>query len=276
MRDIFRQPDARARFEREGFVQVALLTADDIAFLAELHDAASSHLTAAGAWSFTAASADAAYRRAMSDGIRQTLQPRLDTILDRCRAIVGNFFHKQPSRDDSHIHLHQDWSWVDEHLHQSLTVWCPFQPVNEANGTLAVVPGSHRLTDAPRGFVNAFPYPDLEPLISSYSRHLSLEPGDAVLFHQRLFHWSGPNRTATRRLAANCFVAPEEAAIRFPHTDPQRRPGVIELFEADDALLTSFAIGQRPASARSLGFVDSSLRPIDAELVRRILEGDAE
>jgi hypothetical protein len=271
MRDIFVDPALQARFEADGYVQVDLLTPADIDRLIELHDSKSSALASASPWSFTAMSDDAAYRRAMSDGIRAVLQPRLDRFLDRCRAVLGTFFHKLPASDASRIAMHQDWSWVDERRHHSLSVWMPFQAVSESNGTLAVVPRSHRLSDRPRGFVTQFPYPDLEQVLATrYSRHLTLELGEAVLFHQRLFHWSSPNRSEQRRLAANCFVAPQEAAIVYPHPDASQ-PGRLELFEADDALLASFVLGTRPDGARSLGWIETGIEPLDLQQVERIL-----
>jgi ectoine hydroxylase-related dioxygenase (phytanoyl-CoA dioxygenase family) len=200
------------------------------------------------------------------------IQPRIEGILDRCRCVIGNFFHKQPSNEETQIHMHQDWSWVDERRHHSLSIWCPFQDVSEANGTLAVVPGSHRLTTQPRGFVTRFPYPHLEAILTQkYSRHLTLKPGQAVLFHQRLFHWSGPNRTQSPRLAANCFVAPEEATLAFPYPDPLAHPDQLELFEIDDRLLASFALGVRPEGARSLGLIDGKVEPLDEVTLERIL-----
>lgn len=98
-----------------------------------------------------------------------------------------------------------------------------------------------------------------------------MRAGQAVLFHQRLFHWSGPNRTATRRLAANCFVAPTEAGLFLPHMDAEARPNEVEMFEADVALLTSFTVGQRPTGARSLGWRDATPEPVDAETLERVL-----
>jgi hypothetical protein len=271
MRPIFRDATRQSLFEYQGYVELDLLGAADIAQLTALHDSESFELTSA-AYSFTAMSPKSSLRRRISDGIRSVLQPRLEPVLDRCRAVIGNFFHKQPSNDDSVISMHQDWSYVDEAMHHSLTIWCPFQDVDEANSTLAVVPGSHHLSRRPRGFVSRFPYRDLQPLLRGrYSRHLALRAGQAVAFHQRLFHWSGANRTATRRLAANCFVAPEEATIMFPHMDADARPNQVEFFEADDTLLTSFVLGQRPDGARSLGWVDATAEPVNEEILETVL-----
>jgi hypothetical protein len=272
VRDVFRSADLQARFNREGFVCLDLLLPSDIAELTELYDRSSAAVSASSAWSFTAMTDNVIYRRAMSDGIRSVVQPRLERVLDRCRAVIGNFFHKQPSSEESQIHLHQDWSWIDERQHHSLSLWCPFQAVDETNGTLAVVPGSHRISQRPRGFTTRFPYPALEPVFIKYSRHLPLSPGQAVIFHQRLFHWSGPNRTPARRLAANCFVAPCEAALVFPHPDDPAQPRRIELFEADEDLLISFELGKRPAASRSLGFVDGSIEPLERASLDAILQ----
>jgi hypothetical protein len=272
MRRFFRDPELQERFDRDGYVTQDLLTASDIERLTELHDRHSNDLMVSNAWSFTALSQDAAYRELMSDGIRAVLQPRIDAFLEGSRALLGNFFHKLPSSEGSKINMHQDWSWVDERQHPALSVWCPFVPVSEANGTLAVVPGSHRLSEQPRGFVARFPYLELEPVLAAkYSRHLALDAGQAVFFHQRLFHWSGANRSDARRLAANCSFVPVEAKVAFPHPDPQLHPDELELFEIDARLLVSFTPGVRPEGAQSLGRIDAKVDPLDERDLERIL-----
>jgi len=274
MRDLFRDPRQQRQFEHDGYLTVNLATADDIERLVELHDRYSSDLTASNAWSFSALSSNPIHRKAMSDGIRAVLEPRLGSMLDRCRTVLGNFFHKQPSRAESRIQMHQDWSWVDERVHDSLNVWCPCQAVDRDNGTLAVVPGSHRLSERPRAYVARFPYLHFVPLLSGkYSRHLVLEQGQAVLFHQRLFHWSGPNLAPAPRLAAACLVAPQEAGIVFPYADPDSQTDEIDLYEVDDELLYSFVPGVRPLHARRIGKVDAGPEPLDESSLERILGG---
>jgi len=272
MRAIFRDARLQQQFERDGYVVVDLLGREDIGRLSQLHQRSAAGITGSNAWSYTSQSQDAAYRRTMSEGICAVLEPRIDTVLDRCRSVIGNFFYKQASSVDSKIHMHQDWTWVDESRHHSLSVWCPCQPVDPDNGTLAVIPGSHLLSTRPRAFVSRFPYDDLVPVLSEkYSRHLTLAAGQAVFFHQRLFHWSGPNLAAAPRLAAACLVIPAEAEPVFPYGDPPANPRRIEFFEVTDALLYSFVPGVRPQGARRVGELAAAVEPLDEAALERLL-----
>ena len=269
MRDIFLDPTLQARFNRDGFVQVQFLEPDDVRELIALHDQYEGRMPA-HELTFTMMSSDADHRRAQFVGLREVMRRRIDRVLDRCQAVVGNFFLKRPG-DTGGLGIHQDWSFVDEQLHQSLTIWCPLAEVNETNGTLSLVPGSHRLGSHVRAFMYEFDYPHLEPVLKArYSHPVSARPGEAIMFHQRLFHWSGPNRTPTGRLAANCFVAPVEAQVVFPYRDAAN-PDQVELFAADDEVWASFALGGRPANAPRLAVIQSRPAPLtEADLEREL------
>lgn len=252
-------------------MEIDLLSPTDVAALIQLHDRHSSAL-GSPAVSFTAMHPDSDRRGAISNGICEVFARVLDSVLADCRPVLGNFFCKQPAGKQSEIYIHQDWSFVDEAAHHSLTIWCPLENISSESGTLSVVPGSHRLNRRPRGYVTRFPYPDLHwALTNRYSRQVTAIPGRVVLFHQCLFHWSGENRTTQRRLAANCFVAPREAAVFYPHPDPDRHPNEVEIFQVSEALLTSFTLGRRPEGAESLGFVDSRPEPLSEATLERVL-----
>ena len=110
MRDIFRDSTLQQNFDRDGFVVVRFGDPDAIDRLTKLHDGASADQMTSRGWSYTGMTDDAAYRRKMSTGILAAYQPHIDEILNRCRAIFGNFFEKQPSAEESRIHLHQHGS----------------------------------------------------------------------------------------------------------------------------------------------------------------------
>lgn len=272
MRPIFHDDKLQATFERAGYVIVDLLNATDVAELAALHD--SREMDGRDApYTFTAASRDIEYRRQMCEGIKAILRPRLNQFLDRCRPLMGNFFCKPPNNDISQIEMHQDWSFVNESKHHSLSAWCPLTDATEENGGLAVVPGSHKLNNRPRGLVYAFPYAEFEPLLAEkYSKHLTVMAGQAVMFYQSLFHWSKPNRSQERRLAAACSVAPEESRVVFPHPDDERHPGKVELFEVEgEDFFSRFMLGERPEGIPSLGLIDSRPATLSEEILEREL-----
>ncbi len=270
-RRLFRDATLERAFVRDGYVLIDLLGPDTLDALRELFRAGEGRL-ADRALYFSIMSDDVAYRKRISDGVKQLLAPRLDAMLDRCRPVFGQFFVKAARDDATQTDVHQDWSWVDETRFQSLNVWCPLSDVSQENGCLAVIPGSQHLNSHPRGGTSeALPYPELWPLLQRrHSVQLEVAAGQAVLFDQRLFHWAGPNRGTARRIAATCFVAPEEADLRYWFRDP-RAPDMLEEMAVDDEFFAAFHLTSRPVGYRTIGTCRYRLEPLDEQVVTRIL-----
>jgi ectoine hydroxylase-related dioxygenase (phytanoyl-CoA dioxygenase family) len=73
-------------------------------------------------------------------------------LLDIVEGVLGpdfymwgsQFFAKSP-RSSSTVAWHQDgYYWPLEPLHESVTAWLAFEDVDEGNGAMQVIPGSHR------------------------------------------------------------------------------------------------------------------------------------
>ncbi len=269
-RNLFRDSALEARFVRDGYVVCELLGDGALARLRAAHRPPAD--IAELPFYSSAMSADFDYRRRASAAIKAAVRPRLEELLIGVEPIYGQFFDKRPDDKESEVHIHQDWSFVDESRHRSVTVWCPLVDTDETSGCLAVVPGSQMLNPRPRGYVDRFPYPDLAPLlIKEYSVHLPVRAGEAVLFDQRLFHWSRPNLGPGRRPAVQCLCASTGCPLLYPHADEQVHPGEVELFEVDAMFFTEFLIGVRPRRGVSHGHVDARPEPQDAESLARVL-----
>lgn len=138
--------------------------------------------------------------------------PENKNLLDVSEALIGPdikafltmMIYKPPGVEANHP-FHQDAFYFSFGPHdQILGTWVALDPTDEENGTLAVVPGSHKLDlmdhDTPRGDLVNFgvfgahgyegPHPD--------EVSLRLQPGDGAFFHSRLLHRTGPNRSASR------------------------------------------------------------------------------
>lgn len=113
-----------------------------------------------------------------------------------------------PHRDEFLFHWHQDITYLLGSLN-SVTYWIPLGTVNAGNGSVEVVPGSHRAGIAPFRFTSDKPL-DAGTVLSPADIHLAEEPsepgvmieaeiGDLVLFSQFLLHRSTPNRSRLTR-----------------------------------------------------------------------------
>lgn len=101
--------------------------------------------------------------------------------------------------------LHQDEAfWSDQTDYQSVSIWFPLQDVDEHNGCLEFVPGSHRAGIFGHHHANGRPGDnglevDSPQRFAALPQPLSL--GDATVHHCRTLHGGGPNRTDGARYA---------------------------------------------------------------------------
>lgn len=125
-----------------------------------------------------------------------------------------------PYEDEFLFHWHQDITYLLGSLN-SITYWMPLTPVNRSNGTIEVLPGTHR------GGVLPFEYTGRDALVKSKVMSpkdirlsveptesgvfIEAEPGDVVIFSQLLLHRSTPNRSSSSRWS-----------VQIRHTDIDR------------------------------------------------------
>ncbi|KAJ5461921.1 phytanoyl-dioxygenase family protein [Penicillium daleae] len=127
-------------------------------------------------------------------------------ILDPVEATIGpvngaqSMFYFKPPKARGQA-LHQDNLFLQSHPDTCIAVWIAIDPVDEVNGGLQMVPGSHKYELVCPGDANS------ETSFSRQAIHLPdgmtaeqtvMAPGDALLFHGSMVHGSGPNRSADR------------------------------------------------------------------------------
>ena len=203
--------------------------------------------------------ADPARRRAVDTVLRAILAPRLAELLPGLGLVVCSFAAKGPGDGGGSLPLHQDWTFVDEARYPSLGLWCPLVDVDEANGCLAVVPGSHRLARDPRAALAPPLRPELVRDGHPRLRSVPMRAGQVMVFDQRLLHASGPNGSHEARVAAAAVAVPTGAPLRHYCFRGRALDGsdaiLAEVFEVDQEFFVTHAWGQRPRGQRSLGLV---------------------
>lgn len=140
--------------------------------------------------------------------------------------------------------FHQDYPFFNLEGFMGCVFWMPVDTVDEANGSLSYVRGSHRSETryASSMFVSHTPMPgslgervpDIEADPDRYDLvRFDTEPGDIVVHHFRTLHGAGGNKTVDRpRRAMSMRYVGEDmrykwnaGAPRPPHHSYQKRDG---------------------------------------------------
>jgi ectoine hydroxylase-related dioxygenase (phytanoyl-CoA dioxygenase family) len=139
----------------------------------------------------------------------------------------------KPPRNGHETPWHQDEAYWEATLtYHAVGVWMPLDDVDEENGCMMFVPGSHRsdvlehrhISDDPAVHGLRF----AAPVDTSAAVAVPLAAGGATFHHRRTFHATGPNTSERRRRA----YANEVQTSPVPAAQPAPRPWVDEGREA--------------------------------------------
>lgn len=158
----------------------------------------------------SADSPDAAFRLKTDALIRRLVSTELlDKYIVGYDLFFANSIRKTKGTNSECV-IHTDWSIVDEADTMPLHIWIPLVEVSKQNGTLAVIPGSHKLTGKYRGLGVSSYYEEYYPNLQKDKAHyFELQPGTAVIYHPGLIHFSLENATDARRTAILLSFVPK-------------------------------------------------------------------
>lgn len=202
---------------------------------------------------------DIAYRKKVHDTIGEILYPVYDTFFTDYKSVINSFIIKVPG-PQSEFTLHQDSTGLDEMNYSSLSIWIPLQDTNLENGTLCMVPKTHRFFYPYRGISFASPFSHFEDVLRTYLVPLDLKAGDIVLFDNRTVHYSHLNKSNADRVVVMSGLYPTTANIEMCYRDESKLDSPIEIYKMeDDFLLTNTAF-----------FNDCTARPTRGTVVRTV------
>lgn len=213
-------------FHREGFLAVArpLSTPDELAEVVAIYD----RLFAERAGWERGDSFDLAGTDDESDAALPQLlgpskyAPELKETLYYANAMAiaaqllpggkpgGDHAILKPAHHGAPAPWHQDQAYWNPALdYTSLSVWVPLQGVDETNGCMQFVPGTHTLDVLPHHTINEDPrihaleLDDLDQMSDLLAQAVTcpLPAGGATFHLSRTFHYTGPNRSDRPRRA---------------------------------------------------------------------------
>lgn len=243
MRKVLRDPALNEQFEKDGYVIIPFLEKAEVEELKKLyfdtlpHSGGTIGADDAGlkdqiSYDFTFIDKNIDYKKEVFGIITKRFKAHYDKYLEDYRPIIANFIRKRPN--DGEVPLHQNWAFVDERKCTSISIWCPLVDSNTKNGTLQVVPGSHKRYGEVRGPMIPWELNDIkQDIIDNYLVPMNISAGQAVILDDSIVHYSAPNHTDDLRLAIQLIMVPaEEKSIHY-HLDPQRDPNKVDVLEVD-------------------------------------------
>lgn len=156
-------------------------------------------------------------------------------IVNRMTGIMGpdlllwrtNFFVKSPGAKE--IPWHQDYNYWPLEPAVIISAWLAIDPATVANSCLQVIPGSHKRLLPHVKSTDDMQFGQMaDPRRVDHSNAVNLEmqPGEFVLFNERMAHHSERNRSDQRRIGLSIRVIPP--IVRVLKSDgPQHKMTVI-------------------------------------------------
>jgi ectoine hydroxylase-related dioxygenase (phytanoyl-CoA dioxygenase family) len=270
MRRIFTDPKVQKQFDKKGYVTIELFSPEEIAKFIELYEeiegVKGTANTNKNTYELSFFEKDVAAKKRKFNVVYTFMKPLLDRYLDRYTPIMINLFNKEHGTGE--VPIHQNWTFVDEKKYSSVSVWIPLQNVTRKNGTLEVVPGSHKVISAFRGPSIPWVFDNLNDLMKEkYMLPFELKPGEVGIIDDSMIHYSSINQTTGHRKAVQLILKPEEAPTIHCYKEDMESD-TIKVMEVDDDYFFDFDMWSKPKPGKNLSQVTFPIHKItESELV---------
>ncbi|MEA3002898.1 MAG: hypothetical protein QOH81_1686 [Sphingomonadales bacterium] len=280
MTAFFKDQARQEEFDRRGFTVVRLLDRDEADQVRRQLDDARPRVSAspsACAYEQSFCTSDGDYRHRAHEIVSAAIGDRLMSLFNGYRLVACGVINKSPGKGMLPVHRDPD-VLADQRL-AAISAWCPLIDVDEASGNLMMLPGSHKLPNIEAAGLPRF-YAGYEEALKPLCVSVPLTAGDAILFNQRLFHGSAPNRSNRDRPALRATAIPSESRMILHRLDGSSEGTRFELVkveaDSDGALAYNPEDLARPGFvAPVLGYAPNSNRPVPlSECKARVAEAE--
>ena len=273
MTEIFKSPDNQAHFEEFGYVILDAhleQEADEMSRFIAMH---LSGISSEFYYSLIANSYEENKR--IRDKIRSCLQPFYDQFLQTYKPLNESFLVK-PGNTTSELLLHQDWCYTDERKFPSLTLWMPLCDVDENNGALFFVPGSHKWFNNLRSCGLPTARISSQEVPGAKLKSISMKKGEVLLFHSASFHGSFPNNSDKNRPVVTSVILPASAPYLYYYASKEERNDTVETYQLDEDIflreLHTMAVGAAPSMGKIGEFPYKHQEILPSDILSRFKE----
>ena len=209
-----KDPERQEEFASIGYTIVDLITpeaaAELLALAKEIHPERGGHM-----WESDFYSPDLDVKRKVAETLQAVVQPAIDEHLVDHEMLIQNFVVNWPGPRGG-LELHQHSSITDENKYRGAVIWLALHETSLENGTLNVVPQSHRVLGQHKAERTPEWFEGLhEHICDNHLETVVLQAGQALVFDNAVLHNSYSNITDEPRMTAVIVVAPRDAALRY-------------------------------------------------------------
>ena len=262
-----KDPQLQAEFESIGYTVVDLISPEEAAELHALAQEVHSAPPEDKVWESDFYSHDLEVKRRVADAIKATVQPAIDRHLVDHETIIQNFVVNWPGEGGG-LGLHQHSSITDEEQFRAAVVWLALTETSLENGTLNVVPQSHRVLGQHKAERTPEWFEEIhEHLLDHHLETVVLKPGQALVFDNAVLHNSFSNITDQPRMTAVIAIAPRQAQLRYyDYVDD----GTVRIYELDpgfflDKVAATHGEWANPDTLQPIGEEHIEVRRLTAE-----------
>lgn len=212
MRKYFKNSLLDEKLKEDGFVIVPFLNEDELNMLLNTFKT----IPKSDIRSFYATShqTDIDFRKKMSELIKDKISRSLNEYMIDMDLLGGSYIAKPPQYNHV-LQPHQDWNIVDESKFRSFNIWIPLVDLNQENGAIMVMPGSHKWIDSYRHSSIPCAFSEVHHILLKNMQTLYLKAGEALIYDHALIHASHENRSNEVRVACASGIKPKEAVMLF-------------------------------------------------------------
>jgi SAM-dependent methyltransferase len=217
------------------------------------------------------------YRREAHRLIREFFDPYVARYLNGYHILNSNFYVKPPGTGE--FEIHQNWPALADLNDTSVTIWCPLVEVDETNGAIQIVAGSHKILPHVQGPSSPVYFKDFcGELIDKYLKVIAMSAGEALIFDDSLIHWSAKNNSDEARIAIQIVCVPSDAQPVHFFFD-RDKPDVFEVIAIDEDFYLTTRLPElmtRQPHWQSLGFSKNrNSYPTERQFAALLDKGDA-
>lgn len=140
-------------------------------------------------------------RKELHDFTITNLKPCIEKFAENYASPISLFYSRRPDKE-YYLEWHSDPSiMLNQHLEPLYGIWFPLVDLEPENGTLKIIPGSHRLLNKLLFTYNTFKWSleDKRALLEEYGIRFRLKAGQALIYDARMIHSSDPNYSEVDR-----------------------------------------------------------------------------